>query len=207
MSTIRAVVFDLGKVLVDFDYRIAVRQLAAHSRKPIGSIQELLHLTPLLMDYETGLINSQEFYERIRGETGFSGAFEQFAAAFGDIFMAIEPMVQLQANLRRNGLPSYVFSNTNEIAVGHIRNRFPFFANFDGYVLSYEHRAMKPDHRLYEVVERCTGRRGAELLYVDDRPENVATGQERGWQVILQEDPAKTLAAVKSLGLLNGASR
>jgi len=202
---IRAVVFDLGKVLVDFDYRIAVRRLAAHSKKPIEAIDQLLHLTPLLMDYETGLINSREFYDRVRQETGFSGSFEEFADAFGDIFVAIEPMVQLQAGLRRHGLPCYVFSNTNEIAVGHIRKRFPFFANFDGYVLSYEHRAMNPHQRLYEVVERCSGRRSSELLYLDDRPENVAAGAERGWQVILQENPEKTLAAVKSLGLLNGA--
>ena len=68
-------------------------------------------------------------------------------------------MVQLQAALRQRGLPTYVFSNTNELAAEHIRRNFPFYANFDGYILSYEHGAMKPDARLYEVVERQSGRR------------------------------------------------
>jgi len=52
-------------------------------------------------------------------------------------------------------------------------------------------------------VERESGRRQAEILYLDDRPENIAAGAARGWQVILQETPQKTRKAVESLGLLN----
>jgi len=112
-------------------------------------------------------------------------------------------MVQLQLELQQRGMPAYVFSNTNELAAEHIRRNFPFYSRFDGYILSYEHGAMKPDARLYEVVERQSGRRDAEILYLDDRPENIAAGAARGWQVILQESPEKSRAAVQKLGLLN----
>jgi len=64
-------------------------------------------------------------------------------------------------------------------AVSHIRRAFPFFSNFDGYVYSYEHRAMKPDPKFYAVVERMTSCRGKQILYIDDRPENAATGLVR----------------------------
>jgi len=46
------------------------------------------------------------------------------------------------------------------------------------------------------------GKRGAEILYLDDRPENVAAGAARGWQVILQTDPANSRAVIEQLGLL-----
>jgi HAD superfamily hydrolase (TIGR01509 family) len=111
-------------------------------------------------------------------------------------------MVSLQAQLRKS-LPSYVFSNTNELAIEHISRQFPFFANFDGYILSFEHGAMKPDPKLYEVVENKSGRHGADILYLDDRPENITAGAERGWQVILQQSPAQSRAAIESLGLLD----
>ncbi len=62
---------------------------------------------------------------------------------------------------------------------------------------------MKPDPRLYEVVERQSGRSGAEILYFDDRPENVAAGAARGWQAILHKSSEESLAAVEKLGLLN----
>ena len=61
---------------------------------------------------------------------------------------------------------------------------------------------MKPEAGLYEVVERETGCRGADILYIDDRPENGDAGAARGWQVILQETPERTLATVRTLGLL-----
>ncbi|HWV98854.1 MAG TPA: HAD family phosphatase [Candidatus Acidoferrum sp.] len=202
---VKAVVFDLGKVLVDFDYRIAARGIAARSKMTAEALGRFMMQSPLLFDYETGLLTSQEFYEKISAATGFDGGLEEFAALFADIFVPIEPMVGLHAALRQQGFPTYIFSNTNDLAVRHIRRDFPFFANFDGYILSYEHRAMKPDAKLYEVVEKQTGRSGADLLYLDDRPENIAAGAARSWQVILHETPQKTAAAVTTLGLLNSA--
>jgi HAD superfamily hydrolase (TIGR01509 family) len=111
-------------------------------------------------------------------------------------------MIELHAALRSKGIPTFIFSNTNELAVAHIRRAFPFFAGFDGYVFSYEHGAMKPQPRLYEVVEEMTGRREKEILYLDDRAENVAAGAARGWHAVLQETPEQSWAALKSAGLL-----
>jgi FMN phosphatase YigB (HAD superfamily) len=200
----KVVVFDLGKVLVDFDYGIAARKLAARSRSAAGPAQHLLDCMPILMRYERGLLTTEEFYHEIRAVIGYEGSLPEFGDAFADIFWPIEPMVQLHADLRRRAVPTYVFSNTNDLAVTHIRQNFPFYRDFEAYVLSYEHGAMKPEAALYEVVERVTARREGEILYLDDRPENIEAGAARGWQVILQETPEKSWAAVRRLGLLNG---
>jgi HAD superfamily hydrolase (TIGR01509 family) len=199
----KAVVFDLGKVLVDFDYGIAARRIAARGKVTLGEIAQYINQSPLLVQYELGRVTSEQFYEQVRAVTGFRGDLAEFSACFADIFVAIEPMVQLQATLRRNGLPAYLFSNTNELAAEHIRRTFSFYANFDGYILSYEHGVMKPDAKFYEVVEHESGLRNADLLYLDDRPENIAAGAARGWQVILQETPEKSRAAIRKLGLLD----
>jgi HAD superfamily hydrolase (TIGR01509 family) len=148
-------------------------------------------------------VTTEQFYAEIRRVTGFRGNLAEFSDCFADIFVAIEPMVQLQAALRRQGLTAYAFSNTNELAAEHIRRTFPFYTNFDGYILSFEHGAMKPDAKLYEVVERESGRRNADLLYLDDRPENIVAGAARGWQVILHETPEQSRTAVQKVGLLN----
>ena len=104
--------------------------------------------------------------------------------------------------MRRKGIPTYIFSNTNDLAIEHIRRNFPFFANFAGYIFSHEVRAMKPAAKIYEDLERMSGKHGADILYLDDRQENVDAGAARGWQVILQTDPAKSRAAIEGLGLL-----
>ena len=148
------IVFDLGKVLVDFDYSIAARRIAARGKMTIQEIAQYINQSPLFVQYELGAVTTQQFYAEICRVTGFRGSLAEFSECFADIFVPIEPMVQLQATLRQRGLPAYIFSNTNELAVEHIRRSFPFYANFDGYILSYQHGAMKPDARLYEVVER-----------------------------------------------------
>jgi len=196
------VVFDLGKVLVDFDYSIAGRKISERSGKSPAEVQHLLDHSPLLYRYETGLMTRQEFFAEIRQATDFHGTIEEFSGFFANIFWEIPPMIEIQAKLRRQGVPTYIFSNTNDLAILHIRQNFPFFANFDGYILSYEIGAMKPDAKIYEALERMAGKRGAEVLYLDDRQENVEGGAARGWQVILQTTPEKSIAAMEKLGLL-----
>jgi HAD superfamily hydrolase (TIGR01509 family) len=202
MDTPEVVVFDLGKVLLEFDYSIAARHLAARGTVTPEMVHKFIGQSPLLFRYETGLMTKDEFYKAVCAETGFKGDLKEFSHIFGDIFAPMDPMIELHAKLKQRGVPTFIFSNTNELALEHIRQQYPFFHGFDGYILSYEHGAMKPHAKLYEVVERVTKRRKQQLLYIDDRPENIAAGAERGWQVILQEMPEKTLAEVKKTGLL-----
>ncbi|MEP6664311.1 MAG: HAD-IA family hydrolase, partial [Verrucomicrobiota bacterium] len=130
----------------------------------------------------------------------FLGELDEFTRHFSDIFSPIKPMIEWQKELREKEIPTYIFSNTNELAIAHIRATFPFFNSFIDYILSYEHGAMKPDAKLYEVVERISGKRGESILYLDDRPENIAAGAARNWQTILHESPEKTLQRVRQYG-------
>jgi HAD superfamily hydrolase (TIGR01509 family) len=195
-----AVVFDLGKVLVDFDYSIAARRIAARSTQPPENLHAFLSSSPALVQFETGLLSRQEFFEQVRNATGFLGDIEEFGKIFADIFTEISPMIELHAGLRRRGIPTYIFSNTNDLAIEHIRRNFSFFQNFDGYILSYEIRAMKPDAPIYQALEQMAGKRGNEIIYIDDRAENVAGGAAHVWRTILHETPEQTRAALKSFG-------
>lgn len=199
----QAVVFDLGKVLLDFDYGIVVRKLEPQGRLSFRELRRLIDQSPLLFRYEAGLMTTEEFFSELQAAAEFRGSLEEFSVLFGDIFSPIDPMIELHAQLRQRRVPTFILSNTNELAIRHIRQRFSFFRNFDGYVLSYEHGAMKPDAKLYEVIEQVSGRKGGELLYIDDRPENVAAGAARGWQSILHEDPEKTRLSVQRSGILD----
>ena len=135
-KTPKAVVFDLGKVLVEFDYSIAARRIAARGTIDAIQVQKFLDHSPLLFRYETGQMTKQEFFQEVRAGTGFKDDLEEFARIFGDIFEPIPSMVELHAALRAKRVPTFIFSNTNELAVAHIRGSFPFFNHFDDYILS-----------------------------------------------------------------------
>jgi len=199
------VVFDLGKVLVDFDYGIAARKIAGRGCLSASQVQGFIDHSPLLFRYETGQINREQFFREVCAMTGFSGEIEEFGGFFADIFTPIDLMVELHARLREQQVPTFILSNTNDLAVGHIRRKFPFFSNFNGYVFSYEHGAMKPDEKLYQVVERMAGAVGEKILFLDDRLENVATASARGWQIIHHRTAEETIVAMEKMNLLAGA--
>ena len=203
---VRAVVFDLGKVLVDFDNGIAAGTLAKRSTQSAETIRAIIDQTPLLFRYEGGGMTTEEFFDEVRKLIGFSGSFAEFAAAFGDIFTEMPAMTRLHAELRASGVPTYILSNTNDIAIGHIRRSFPFFAGFTDYIFSYEQAALKPHARIYEVTEARSGCRGGEILFLDDKPENVAAAAQRGWQTICHQDPEASIRATREF-LAAGVAR
>jgi HAD superfamily hydrolase (TIGR01509 family) len=201
MSVPSAVVFDLGKVLVDFDFGIAAGKIAGRSRLTASQILKTLNQSPLLHRYESGLMTDEEFAVEVCSTCAFSGTLDEFYEAFSDIFTEIRPMTALHDALRVNRIPTCIFSNTNGLAIGHIRRRYPFFAHFDHYILSYEQGVMKPDPAIYAAVERVLGLTGEAIVYLDDRAENVEGGLARGWRALLHETPEKTIPALAQLGL------
>jgi putative hydrolase of the HAD superfamily len=193
-----AIVFDLGKVLVDFDYSIAARKVAALSTKQIPDLQHFLGSSPILSRFEHGDLTRPQFFAEIQNITGFTGTLDEFVADFADIFVPIPSMIELHAELRRRGFKTYIFSNTNDIAVQHIDREYPFFKNFDGYIYSYKVGSMKPEVKIYEAMEQLCGRTGEDIIYIDDRAENIATGAKRDWWTILHESPEKTQAVLEN---------
>src|SRR5690349_17556193 len=109
MPTPKVVVFDLGKVLVDFDYSIAARRLAAACKAPIDVPHFFAEHAPLFFRYEVGSLTAAQFFQEMCALTGFAGIERDFRDCF-DMFEPIQPMIDLHAALRR-GYPTYIFSN------------------------------------------------------------------------------------------------
>ena len=202
MTTSPVFIFDLGKVLVDFDYSIAAKKIAARSSKAPADLHAFLGSSPLLVDYESGRLTRRTFYEAIRDAIGFRGDVTEFGNYFAEIFTEMPGTIALHAELRRRGFKTFIFSNTNDLAIEHVRRDFPFFKNFDGYIYSYEVGAMKPLPEIYSAMEKMCGRSGTDLIYIDDRSENIAAGAARGWRAILHESPEKTRSELARLGIV-----
>lgn len=195
-------IFDLGKVLVDFDYSIAARKVAARSRKAPADLHAFLGSSPLLGEYETGRFTREEFHDAVCKAIECEAGLEEFGNYFADIFTEIPDMIRLHREVRENGFKTYIFSNTNDLAVEHISRNFPFFSQFDGHILSYEIGGMKPQPEIYTAMEKMSGKRGADLIYIDDRLENIEAGAARGWRAILHETPEKTRRALTTMGVI-----
>jgi len=197
----RAVVFDIGNVLLDFSYGKTVDRIKSRCKMNEAELRELFGACDLFNRFESGELDSAGYFAEILNRTCFDGTLEEFGEMFGDIFTEVPEMVAWHEELRQRDIPTFILSNTNELSIRWIRQSYPFFKHFTGYVFSHEVGAMKPAARIYEAIEDMAKLRGPDLFYMDDREENVQGAAARGWQAVHHARPAQTIEIARSLGL------
>ncbi|MBI3318384.1 MAG: hypothetical protein HYZ90_04440, partial [Candidatus Omnitrophica bacterium] len=82
----KAFLFDLGNVLVQFDHRVAARKIAADTGLQEQELHRFLFESPLIAAHDAGQITTQRFHEELKGELGLSVGYEQFLSIWSDIF-------------------------------------------------------------------------------------------------------------------------
>src|SRR5262249_59089023 len=107
----KAVVFDLGKVLLHFDYGIAAEKFQRRCLVAAHDIRQAIDQSPLLHGFETNQLSTQEFFAGLCRTTGFSGDLAEFSEIFCNVFWPTEPMIDLHARLRRRCVTTDLFSN------------------------------------------------------------------------------------------------
>jgi len=201
MPTVTAIVFDLGNVLLPFNWDIAADRFCARARCSRRELDDYLMTTPFVHQLETGQITGAAFYRRVTGDFGCAMGYDEFAAIWSDIFTADEQMLAMAAAL--NGRwPRYILSNTNAIHVEYVFRRFPSLRDFDGYVFSHEVGVLKPARAIYETLTRQFGLTPAATVFIDDILANVEGARAAGWQAIHHQGAATTRAELTKLGVL-----
>jgi 2-haloacid dehalogenase len=198
----RAVVFDLGNVLVSIDYERALKRLRPLSRRQASDLLAAIAGSPHLTRFETGETDVLQFTSALSRELGVTAPHEEICSILCDMFAPDPEMTAAYEAIRANGLPTYIFSNTNALHFDFIRASYPVLSQCDGFFLSFELGVMKPAPGAYAHVEAGTGCSRSEILYVDDRLENVKAAAARGWRAIHHVSPRATVRELVSTGVL-----
>jgi glucose-1-phosphatase len=167
---IRAIVSDLGNVLLHFDHRLITSRLAGHLPGAGWTEEQERSFWPLVRDFEHGSIGSDNFLQRAGDVLALPSSLdrEQFRRLWADIFWPNEEFIALLAGLRER-LRLVMLSNTNPLHIEFARERFPeLFSLFDDAVYSYEVSASKPDPAIYRAALAKAGAEAGETLYFDD---------------------------------------
>lgn len=192
--------FDIGNVLVTFDFSKAVRLIAADSASDAQSITGAFGR--LIVPLESGAIDGETFLSGIADAVGFRGGRSALRAAYQDIFEANAAMHRLVDSLAKR-YRLILFSNTSALHKDWLFEQFPVFSRFEGGVFSYTSGSMKPDDGMYADAIRTFGVNPRNTVYLDDGPANIATGRRHGFHAI-PYDPdrhADTLGSLAALGV------
>lgn len=177
---IKAILFDLGRVIVPFDFRRGYERLGSLCGIPAADIPRRIGETNLVRHLEKGQIGAEEFVQSLSAHLGMQITHAEFCTIWTSIFL---PHTLMPESLVKNLAAKYrtvLLSNTNSIHFEMIRENYPILRHFHAFVLSHEAGWMKPEPEIYNKAIEVAGCLPGECFFTDDIPEFVVAACHAG---------------------------
>ncbi|MCX7798689.1 MAG: HAD family phosphatase [Melioribacter sp.] len=197
MQKYSVIVFDLGNVLIPFDYSRVIDKLNSIN-DGLGNKFSKLYMEnyEYHRNFEKGLINKTDFLNTMLNWLEHKISVEEFCKIYSDIFTLNEKVISLIPSLKKN-YKVFLLSNTNEIHEQYGYSHYDFLRYFDKIFLSHKIGAVKPEEKVYRVVESHSQKPSSEHLFIDDVIEYVEGAKKCGWDGIQFKSYEQLLTELK----------
>jgi 2-haloacid dehalogenase len=180
----KAVVFDLGGVLIEWDPRHLYRKLLADE----AAVEEFL-ATVCTPEWNAELDRGRPFAEGVaelvERHPEHAAAIAAYHERWPEMVAGDLPgTVEVLAELRAAGVPLYALTNWSAETFAITRGRFEFLEWFDGLLVSGEERVTKPDPAIFQLLLDRFGLDPTATVFVDDSEANVAAARRLGFDAI-----------------------
>ena len=197
----RAVIFDMGGVLVDLDIegcKTAFKRILDYQK--IDEIIDPCHQKGIWGDLEEGVLSADEFRKIVLSGSRPEAVPQEVDEAMSYILVGIEPYKVELLRKMAESYDLYMLSNNNEISIKRSSKMFadagiPMEKIFRKCFLSYQMKALKPSATFYKRVMEEIGRPSDELLFIDDSQKNVDGAIAAGLPAVYYK-PGSDLAAM-----------
>lgn len=196
MPSVSDVVFDVGRVLIDFSYERFVARLRLHGAECENEADFLRQVN--LIGYEHGEISSKEFLRQINALLKEAVPEAELIAAWNDLFTPMHAMLALAGKLKRH-CGVYLLSNTSELHWQHLLTAFGLDKVCHDRLASYEVGVMKPAPEIFAAACHRFDLQPATTVFIDDLAANAQGAIACGWQAIWHRDVADTRARLRQL--------
>lgn len=180
----RVIVFDLGKVLIPFDFKIVVNSF--NKIEPgLGDKFETFYFNNyhLHQEFDKGNITKSDFIKTMLTSIDNKVTEDEFCNLYADMFSTNKELVELLPRLKEN-YTLVLLSNTNIIHHEYGWGKFEFINYFDKIILSYEIGSAKPDKYIFQTVEKFTKEPPETHFFTDDILEYVDAAKALGWDAV-----------------------
>ena len=198
----KAVVFDIGRVLFEWQLRCLFEKLIA-DRDELDWFLANVVTEEWHFEHDRGRLLADMVPERIALFPQYAAHIRAYATRFNETVPGpVAGTHDLVRRLHGNAVPLFCLTNFGHEFWELFRPTQPIFNLFADIVVSGTEQVAKPDPRIYEITEARTGRRGDALFFTDDNPANIAAARARGWDAHLFTDAQALEAQLNASGLL-----
>lgn len=202
-TTVQALLFDLGGVLIDIDFDRVFRHWASLSGRPLPDIREQFVFDGHYARYERGETDDATFFNHVRRMLDLDASDDQILEGWNAVFVGLNRGVLEMVRKAAGQVPSYAFTNTSGSHQRAWSAAYPdIAATFRQVFSSAEMGMRKPERPAFDAVVRQVGVDARSILFFDDMPENVAGARAAGLQAVLVRSPADVRSGLAGLGLL-----
>ncbi|MBT9244795.1 HAD family phosphatase [Gemmobacter fulvus] len=179
--TIEAVIFDIGNVLIEWNpERFYDWAIGRAQREALFAEVDLHSMNDAI---DAGGLFRETIYDWADRHPDWSAEIRMWHDNWIDMASPrIEGSIALLRALRLRGVPVFALTNFGIHSFAYAQTQYDFLSEFDRAYVSGQMGVIKPDPRIYELVEADCGLAPARLLFTDDRADNIAAAQARGWQ-------------------------
>ena len=177
---IKTVIFDLGNVIVPFDFTRGYAAMQPWCRYPAEEIPKRIATTDLVRRFESGQVPPRDFVRQLSTLLELNIPYDDFCRIWTAIFL---PDTLIPESLLAGLKSRYrllLLSNTNAIHFNMVRESYPLLRHMDAYILSHEVGALKPSPLMYQAAIARADCRPEECFFTDDIAPYVEAARQQG---------------------------
>ena len=197
-----ALLFDLGRVVIDIDFSKALSCWAAHAGCTSSDIAARFVRDEAYRRHEVGTISDAEYFATLRAALGIAISDEAFLEGWNAIFAGEMPGIAPLLARAGARMPLYAFSNTNRPHVAHFSTVYAdILRHFRTVFLSSTIGLRKPDAAAYDHVIKAIGAPAGRIVFFDDLAENIEGARASGLKAVQVRSSEDVAGALVALGI------
>jgi HAD superfamily hydrolase (TIGR01509 family) len=197
----RAVIFDIGRVLIRVNVSRAMDGLASGISLTPQEVWSAIENDPRWVDWQEGRISPRDWHLNLNKRLGASLTFEQFSEIWN---RALDPNpIQADSFLEKlsKNYRMALLSNTDPLHMAHAEASFAFFQFFPNRIYSYRVGTSKPDPLIYREALKVCKVRAEEAVYIDDVAAYAEAAQRLGMRGIVFQSPEQLQTDLRAVGI------
>lgn len=198
---IKNIIFDIGNVLVAFDYKGFFRSFG-YEEEMVERLSKATAEHPVWREIDRGVLPYEEIVDEfVKNDPELETVIRKIFVDLKGLLRRFDYAIPWIKELKEKGYHVYYLSNFSDKAGIDCAETLDFFPYMDGGILSYLEKIIKPDPAIYQLLLKRYDLKPEECVFLDDTEKNILAANKEGIHGIVFKNKEQAIGELKLLGV------